>query len=86
MWLRLLADEFGCTDDELHEIYKQSFLGTKDVEIKGKKFKTIKSTTDLNREEFKTYLEKIEQTAIKYNIRLPHPEDESWEQFFKEYG
>ena len=85
MWLKLLADEFGCIPEELHEIYKTSFLGTKKVNVKNKEFVIPNSTSNLNKAQFTDYLHKIEQTAIKYNVYLPRPEDQAWEEFEKKY-
>jgi hypothetical protein len=83
-WLKLIADHVTyhdpnnnvCSDDDLHEWFKEKFLETKIIEIRGEIIKKRKSTTKLNTKEMTEYLEKIDQyCAQSMHLILPHPED-----------
>ncbi len=77
-WLILgeLSEETGYTPDELHELFKGMFLKNH-IEIKGKNYTVIRSTSDLNTAEFEEYLSKIRQLASiewGYYVKLPNEE------------
>ncbi len=71
-----LSEETGYTENELHELFKGMFL-KKYIEIKGKNYTVIRSTSDLNTAEFEEYLSKIRQLASiewGYYVKLPNEE------------
>lgn len=84
MWLNCIGDETGNSADDLHEVFKNNLL-KKEINIKGSKMQSAISTTKLNRAQFTRYLERIEQWGLKYNIYLPHPDDDGWKEFEKKY-
>lgn len=71
--VKILADEFGYTKEECHDILKRDFL-----RIPGENGKPDKigSTRDLDTIGFEEYLEKIRFWAIiEYNITIPLPNE-----------
>lgn len=75
-WINLIARDYGWRAEELHEVFKQKFIGYVDAEVFNEKVSIVKSTTRLSTKEFTEYLEKIEQFANeKLGIQLPHPDD-----------
>lgn len=75
MWLGVLADDLGYTEDDLHELFKARFLGVEEKQIWGDTVYVARSTTRLTTQQFTEYLEKIEALALQMNITLPHPID-----------
>lgn len=83
MWLNAMAPDFGYSADDLHEVFKQKFLGLEEKIISASKNGHVlreimcrpKSTASLTVGEFSDYLRKIEATAIAMGLKLPYPED-----------
>lgn len=74
--IRIIADETGHSSDEIHELMKQMFL--KDVIIiKGDKYETVRSTTDLDTMQFsQDYIKRIKQWAwSELNLIIPEPDN-----------
>ena len=72
-WLliELIAQELGYTKEEAHEAFKWMFLKKHNVKIP-----TVRSTSDLDNEEFTDYIEKVKVfSAQELNMFLPEPED-----------
>lgn len=61
MWayLSLIEAETGNNANELHEYFKRTLLPPKWIKVLGKEIKIPTSTTDLNKQEFSEYLDKI---------------------------
>lgn len=59
-WLfcQYCARELGMTAEELHEAFKIEFLKKSKVLPDGRKIRFVKSTTELNKQEFAEYFEK----------------------------
>ena len=69
--IKILCDEIGYTDDEMHATLKIMFL-----QDKTRKFPTLRSTTTLTTVEFEEYLEKIRQWAAQdLNCVIPLPNE-----------
>jgi hypothetical protein len=88
LWLTCLMDETGEHKDNLHEYFKQYYLGTNERIIfdRYRIFVSI-STTSLDTLQFTNYLNRIEQfAAAELGIILPHPEDEVWAEFYEKYS
>lgn len=88
MWLNTMSDVLGYSSDDLHEVFKQKFLGLEEyvvnVRREGKAGKAVvlreimcrpKSTVKLSVGEFSEYLNKVEELAKEMNITLPYPDD-----------
>jgi hypothetical protein len=83
MWLNAMAPDFGYSADDLHEVFKQKFLGLEEkvisVSKNGKVLREAlcrpKSTASLTVGEFSDYLRKIEATAVTMGLTLPYPDD-----------
>ena len=56
--LKIITKDTGHSGDELHEFFKQRFLGDR-IEVFGEPFICSRSTTKLTTETFSTYLEDI---------------------------
>ena len=76
-WLCLegIAKETGHSPEELHRIFKGSFLPRREVVFNKKKYVMIGSTTDLTKGQFVDYMMKITAEAGQLGITLPSPED-----------
>ena len=75
VYMDVIAREFGYTKDEMHEICKYKFLLSEKVDEKtGLVLKYIRSTTELNKEEFSELIENLYAwAATDFNILLPEP-------------
>jgi len=74
--LEIIRKELGYTKEEMHNEFRQHFLGTNDnvSKISGKWYQTIKSTTDLNTKDFADYMTKVQAFAMGQGIKIPTPE------------
>ena len=71
---RVIGDELGYTDDEIHALMVYKHLGMLTKEIAGQTIEYLPSTTKLNTSEMSEYQERIERWAGTMNIRLPYYE------------
>lgn len=86
LWLNCISAETGNEVELLHEYCKQKFLGVQYRVIYGEEVVRPLTTTELNTEQFKAYLDKIQEWAnTEQGIILPNPEDLYWEQFLEKY-
>jgi hypothetical protein len=87
LWLTCLMDETGEHKDNLHEYFKQYYLGTYERIVFGRyRISVIQSTTTIDTLMFTNYLNRIEQfAASELGIVLPRPEDEVWAEFYEKY-
>jgi hypothetical protein len=87
LWLTCLMDETGEHKDNLHEYFKQYYLGTSERMVFDKYLIVVPvSTTTLDTLQFTHYLNRIEQfAASELGIVLPRPEDEVWADFYEKY-
>ena len=87
LWLNCISAETGNEVELLHEYCKQKFLGVQYRVIYGEEVARPITTTDLNTEQFKAYLDKIQQWASsEQGIILPNPEDMYFAQFVEKYS
>ena len=61
----------GFTKDEVHDVCKRKFLTYEKRGNDGKAYKFTRSTTELDKEEFSQYYERVEQLAAEMGIVLP---------------
>ena len=86
LWLNCISAETGNEVDILAEYFKQKFLGVRERVIHGDYVRVALSTTELNTEEFKRYLDRIQEWAnVEQGIILPNPEDLYFAQFVEKY-
>lgn len=86
LWLNCISAETGNEVDILAEYFKQKFLGVRERVIHGDHVRITLSTTELNTEEFKRYLDRIQEWAnVEQGIILPNPEDLYFAQFVEKY-
>ena len=72
--LKIIASETGNDIEDLHEYFKQKYLGNKDiiVEIMGEKIFRPITTTELDTKLFMEYIEKIRSFAsLELNCYIP---------------
>ena len=87
LWLNCISAETGNEVEDLHEYFKTKFLGVRYRIIYGEGITTPFTTTDLDTEQFKEYLDKVQRWAnTEQGIILPNPEDLGWAQFVEEYS
>ena len=61
--MRVFGDELGYTREEMHEVLKKEFK--------------VESTTKLDRDEFRDYLDRIIRWAsVNFQILIPDPDQE----------
>ena len=86
LWLNCISAETGNEVDILAEYFKQKFLGVRERVIHGDHVRVALSTTELNTEEFKRYLDRIQEWAnVEQGIILPNPEDLYFAPFVEKY-
>lgn len=71
--LPLIAETYGHTPYELHEIFKRMFLEPRFIKYKGKEIKIPGSTAKLSKIEFGEYVEKIRAECSQDGITIPEP-------------
>lgn len=71
LFLGIIERETGQNADDIHEWAKRKFLPPRFATINGDEIKIPASTTDLNKNDFTEYLDKI---AAEVGIALPDPE------------
>lgn len=69
-YLKIVADQTGHTEDELHQLFKRLFLPPVFKVILGTEIKIPASTTDLDKVQFGEYMDKI---ASHTEVALPDP-------------
>lgn len=67
-YLRLIAEETGDNENNLHEYFKRVHLPPRFVTVRGKEIKLPATTTELKTNEFSEYIRRIEQET---NILAP---------------
>jgi hypothetical protein len=71
---KTISDQTGYSCDELHELFKNSFLPHKLITIGDKSVKITPSTTDLTTIEFEEFLELVKRYAAEtIGIFIPDP-------------
>lgn len=86
MWLRCLSDETGHTENELHDYFKQAFIGGHYRRIFGVRVTSPATTTTLNTAEFTQYLDKVNAFAAQeLGVTLPQPNSGNWWEFYARY-
>ena len=86
LWLTCIEKETGNDKIDLHEYFKQEFLGHITKEVFNTEVYPLRSTTGLNTKEFTDYLNKIQVfVASELGIVLPLPEDQHFSEFYEKY-
>ena len=74
--IKMMAEEYGCFPNEMHEMMKQEFLRLEDKDINGKKYIITKSTTMLKTDEFEEHNENCRMYAsINMSLYIPKPNE-----------
>jgi hypothetical protein len=68
-----IGKSIGCTKNQMHLYYRANFLGPKLVEVMGKVFNELPSTTELTTKEMAEYITNIEIHAAENGIQLLAP-------------
>jgi hypothetical protein len=78
--IEIISNDTGYTKDELHESFKSKFLGMVECKtIFGDVYERPESSTELTKENFTKYLNKIHAFAAMQNINLPTLKDYGYE-------
>ena len=73
--IKLLSEHTGFDKDETHELMKGMYLKTK-LEVNGKLYDSVKSTTKINNKQMLIYIEKIKQFASEtLEVYIPDPHE-----------
>ena len=76
---KIVSEESGYTDEEVHEIFKTLFL-KRYVSIGKKEIRITKSTTELDTNEFNEYCESIRVwCSFNLNLNIPEPNEVEYE-------
>ena len=86
MWLACIERETGTPKDDIYMYYCKKFL-MKTIRV-GEKLERIYNTSSkLNTEQMKTFLDKIQHDALtELGITLPNPQDRFFEQFYQQFN
>jgi hypothetical protein len=71
--LKLISNHTGHTEDELHRLFKGLFLPKKVLKFKDKDYMMASSTTELNKNQFGEYIERIRAEVASMGITIPDP-------------
>lgn len=86
LWLKLIADETGHSEDELHAYFKAIFLEKQYKVVFNEQVEIEASTTRLSTKEFTTFLDKIYLFASEtLRMILPKPDDICFNEFYTNY-
>ena len=86
LWYTCIADETGEDSEELHKFFKEKFLKREHFKVFGEVLEDTISTTSLNTQEFKEYLDNIQRFASsELGIILPLPTDHIFPEFEDQY-
>jgi hypothetical protein len=86
LWFRCIAEETGNDVDTLHDHFSEKFLGWNTGEVMGEYHRKVRGTSKLNTKEFDTFLEQIRMDMLEnYNIHLPIPGSEGWDEFYEKF-
>ena len=86
LWINCISDETGQDKNDLHEYFKQKYLGFDTRTMFGVQVYKSVSTSSLDTKQFTQYLEHIRSFAsTELGIELPNPEDQYWDQFEEYY-
>jgi hypothetical protein len=72
-WINILAPHAGYSAEDLHDVLKVKFLGTKEITFRGEPILIAKSTTGLTTKEFTEYLDKVYALGGVLGVSLPSP-------------
>lgn len=74
--VRILVNELGYFDDEIHEFLKEKFLPKKHIALGGYEFDVATSTSRLSTKEFEDFASKVRAWASSdLNIFIPLPNE-----------
>lgn len=75
MWCRVIGNELGIGEKELHEQLKIKILGVEKKQVLGQTLILPKSSADLTPREMADFLDAVDQFAKELDINLPYPDD-----------
>ncbi len=86
LWLACISNETGNSKDDLHEYFKQQYLGFEQRAVLNGRVYINPSTSALDTKQFTDYLNKIQIFAnTELGIILPAREDLEFTQFYERY-
>ena len=86
MWLACIERETGTPKDDIYMYYCKKYL-CKVITIGERMEKIYNTSSKLNTEQMKTFLDHIQQDALhEFGIRLPDPEDRFFEAFYSQFN
>lgn len=85
LWKSVLAEEFGNTPNEMHDILRRRYLSINEKEVLGEVYEILQSTTTLNTKEFSNFLDAIYIDFSAEGIILPKPGDRGFEEMYEKY-
>lgn len=86
MWLSCIERETGTSKDDVYMYFCKKYLW-KVVTIGEHSERIYVTSSKLNTEQMKTFLDHIQQDALNdWGIRLPNPEDRFFEAFYQQFN
>ena len=86
MWFQCISNETGTPRDDIYMYYCKKFLW-KVITIGERSEKIYTTSSKLNTEQMKMFLDYIKQDALQeLGIRLPNPEDRFFEAFYNQFN
>lgn len=86
LWLGFLEDRTGNDKEDLHDYYKDQYIGITTKEVLGKMIIIQPTTTDKDTKEFSYYMNKVKSHAFHFfNEALPEPKDLGFSEFYDKY-
>ena len=85
LWKAVIADEYGYTPAEMHDVLRGLYLPVREVEVQGTTHRLLTSTTALDTKQFTTFLDTIYRDFSAEGIILPMPGDRGLEELYEKY-
>jgi len=89
LWYRIIGQQLGYTDKEMHDILREEFLPVRCVEFKGREVHLLTSTSgkDWTVDKEAAYLSDIERfAATELGIMLPRRDDPLLAEYISKHG
>lgn len=85
LWFTCIERETGTDKNDVHDYYCMIFLKRK-IMLNEEQHIIAGGTSKLSTVQFKDFLDKVQaDAATEFGIRLPNPDDQSWDSFKREY-
>ena len=85
LWFTCISEETGTPVQDVHDHYCATFL-RKEIDWNGTQQIVTEGTRKLSKQRMTTFLDQVQADALtEFGIRLPNPDDRSFNDFYQTY-